>query len=186
MNSILDAQKDMRDAYFDGVPGVISSGVVWIMAGLAALILSPASGILVLIFGGALIFPVSVVLCKVLGRSGKHKKDNPLAFLAIEGTVWMLLSIPIAVGISLYKPEWFFPSMLMVIAGRYLTFNTLYGSRLFWLLSGFLIVSAIGLVIFHAPMYVSGLVGGLIELVFALVIYSRAIKVNTSITNSVS
>ena len=37
----------------------------------------------------------------------------------------MLLSIPVAVGLGLYNPAWFFPAMLLIIAGRYLTFATL-------------------------------------------------------------
>ncbi|MDN4501701.1 hypothetical protein QX776_04780 [Alteromonadaceae bacterium BrNp21-10] len=176
MHSIIEAQQDMRQAYFDGVPGVISSGSAWIVAGIVALLLTPVSGMLTLIFGGMLIFPVSVVICKMMGRSGKHQKDNPLASLAIEGTFWMLLSIPVAVGAAMYKIELFFPAMLMVIAGRYLTFNTLYGSKVYWVFSVFLALSAVALVFLNAPTYAGGLAGGVMELVFALVIYLRAIK----------
>lgn len=173
MNTIIDAQKDMRNAYFDGVPGVVSSGSVWLIAGIAALMFKPMTGILTLIFGGMLIFPLSVLLCKLLGRSGKHHKDNPLAALAIEGTFWMLLSIPVAVAASFYKLELFFPAMLMVIAGRYLTFNTLYGSRVFWVFSVCLVVAAMALVFLKSSVYVGGITGGLVELLFALVIYIR-------------
>lgn len=176
MNSINDAQQDMRDAYFWGVPGIISSGTVWMSAGLVALIVTPIAGILTLIFGGTLIFPLSVILCKALGRSGKHQKDNPLAPLAIEGTLWMLLSIPVAVGASFHKPEWFFPAMLLVIAGRYLTFSTMYGLRMFWAFGATLAAAAIALAMVNAPAYIGGVTGGLIEMIFAVLIYLRSKK----------
>lgn len=171
MTSISDTQLDMRNAYLFGVPGIICSGTVWIAAGLVSLIVSPVAGILTLIFGGTLIFPLSVALCKVFGRSGKHQKDNPLAPLALEGTVWMLLSIPVAVGASFHKLEWFFPAMLVVIAGRYLTFSTLYGLRVFWAFGGTLAIAAVVLAMLNAPIYVGGITGGLIEMAFALLIY---------------
>jgi len=130
MMSIADAQRDMREAYYGGSTGAVTSATAWLVAALVATFANPTAGILTLIIGGMLIFPASVVLCKVLGRSGKHSNGNPLAPLAIEGTIWMLLSIPVAIGAALYRVEWFFPAMLLVIAGRYFTFATLYGMRI--------------------------------------------------------
>lgn len=174
MITIVDAQADMRRAYYDGFPGVFSSGLIWIAAGLAAMLVSSTAGMLTLIFAGTLIFPLSVLLCKAFGRTGKHQADNPLASLAIEGTIWMLLSIPVAVLASFYKIELFFPAMLLVIAGRYLTFNTLYGMRIFWLLSALLVASALGLVFLSAPVISGAFCGGIIEMCFALLLFSRS------------
>lgn len=173
MGSVADFQKDMNNAYYFGIPGIISSGSIWLLAGLVSLFHSSHAGIATLIFGGTLIFPISVVLCKVLGRSGKHSKGNPLGPLAIEGTLWMLLSIPIALGAAFYKLEWFFPAMLLVIGGRYLTFNTIYGNRVFWVFGASLVTAAFILVILDTPVYVGGLAGGIIELLFAVVIFVR-------------
>lgn len=64
MNSIKDAQKDMRLAYFDGFPGVLTSGLVWLISGVMALMMSPKAGMLGLVLGGMLIFPLSLLLCK--------------------------------------------------------------------------------------------------------------------------
>ena len=171
MKTILDAQHDMRTAYFYGVPGIITSGSVWLIAGVVAYSIDSLTGILTLVFGGMFIFPISVVLCKVFGRSGKHEKDNPLAPLAIEGTFWMLLSIPVAAGAAFYKLEWFFPAMILVIAGRYLTFSTIYGMRLYWVFGAVLVLSALGLLILNAPVYLSAITGGVVELLFALLIF---------------
>lgn len=171
MNSISDAQSDMRIAYLNGAPGIITSGSAWLIAGIFAFSTGSKAGIMALIFGGMLIFPVSVLFCKVLGRTGKHSKDNPLAPLAIEGTLWMLLSIPVAIGVSLYKVEWFFPAMLLVIAGRYLTFSTLYGMRVYWAFSAALVIASFLLIRFDAPVFYGALSGAAIEFVFGLAIF---------------
>ncbi|UTF61826.1 hypothetical protein [Gilvimarinus sp. DA14] len=174
MNTVEDYQKDMNTGYYYGVPGVIASGSVWLLAGIVAFVHSANIGIATLVLGGTLIFPLSVLLCKALGRSGKHQPGNPLAPLAIEGTLWMLFSIPIAIGAAFYRPEWFFPAMMFVIGGRYLTFNTLYGNRVFWLFGVVLFAAGWLLLALQAPVYAGGIAGGAIELVFALLILLKA------------
>lgn len=129
-------------------------------------------GIAALVIGGTLIFPLSVLLCKLLGRSGKHQKNNPLAPLAIEGTFWMLLCIPVALGAAFHRLEWFFPAMILVIGGRYLTFKTLYGLKIFWVFAGALVAAGAGLIVINAPAHLSALAGGFIELLFAALIFS--------------
>lgn len=171
MDSVVAAQQDMRVGYLHGIPGIIASGSVWCVAGLVAWWITPMAGIVTLIVGGTVIFPLSLLLCKLVGAKGRHKKGNPLAPLAIEGTLWMLFSIPVAVAAAYHNPEWFFPSMMLVIAGRYFTFSTLYGMRIYWIFSVALIVG--GFVGFAAvlPVHLSALMGGGIELLFALIIY---------------
>lgn len=171
MDSVKEAQQDMRSAYYFGVPGVISSGTAWVVAGAIALFVNPKAGIFTLVFGGMLIFPVSIVLCKLVGRAGKHQKSNPLAPLAIEGTFWMLLSIPVAGAAALYRLDWFFPAMMLVIGGRYLTFATLYGMRVYWAFALGLVLAAFVLIFFNAAVYIGALTGGLVEWLFALVIF---------------
>lgn len=182
MNSILDAQSDMREAYFGGAPGIFASGTAWLAAALVALLVSPRAGILTLIFGGMLIFPASVLLCKAIGCTGKHSKDNPLAALAIEGTIWMLLSIPVAAGVAFFRPGWFFPAMLFVIAGRYLTFSTLYGRRIYWIFGGVLAVAGAGLVLLRAPAFAGALTGALVEYAFGAIVFITH-KSATNLTN---
>lgn len=119
------------------------------------------------------IFPVSVLLGKIIGCSGKHQKDNPLAPLSLEGTMWMLLSIPIAIGTAFYSPNWFFPAMLLIIGGRYLTFTTLYGLRLYWVLGVTLSVASFVLLALNAPAYVAALAGAFMECAFAVLLFVR-------------
>lgn len=168
-----EAQQDMRQAYYDGAAGVVVSATVWCVAALLAWQHSAGQAIAALLIGGMFIFPVSVGLAKLLGRSGAHSRDNPLAGLATSGTLWMLLAIPIAYAASLYKVEWFFPAMLLTIGGRYLTFSLLYGLRLYYLCGAALALAGIVVVLLRMPVTAGALAGALIEYGFGIYIMLR-------------
>lgn len=169
--SITEAQRDMRFAYFNGATGAVTSATAWLIAALVASFVSSTTGIVALIIGGMLIFPVSVLLCKAAGRPGKHSKGNPLAPLAIEGTIWMVISIPIAVGAAFHQAEWFFPAMLLVIGGRYFSFATLYGLRIYWAFGATLALAAVALLVLEAPVMSGAYTGALIEYAFGIALF---------------
>src|SRR5690606_40877650 len=116
------AQQDMRAGYGYGSTGVLSSGIVWLCSALTVMIYDVNTGIWTLIIGGMMIFPLSMLIGKLAGIPGKHDTSNPLGKSAMEGTVWMIMCIPMAYGLSMVRPEWFFQGMLLIIGGRYLTF----------------------------------------------------------------
>ncbi len=176
MNSIIDAQQDMREAYADGATGALASATAWLVAAVVTAFSGPEAGVVTLFFGGMLIFPASVLSSKAMGRSGQHSKDNPLGPLAIQGTIWMVLSIFIAVGISITRVEWFFPAMLLIIGGRYLTFVTLYGLRVYWVFGAALVAAGALLVILEAPAIAGAYAGALTEYAFGIAILVAAGK----------
>ena len=165
--SLKAAQHDMRVAYLGGAPGVFISGLVWATASGVARWISPHHAVWALFIGGVFIHPLAVLLLRILGRSGKHTPGNPLGALAMATTVWMIMMLPLAYGVSLLRPELFFPAMLFVIAGRYLCFQTLYGNRLYWIFGAVLAVAGYGLVRFNAPVVLGAAAGAAIEIVFA-------------------
>lgn len=165
-----DAQHDMRAAYICGAPGMLVSALVWLAAGCVALRVSAATSVLVLFVGGMFIHPVATVLCKLLGASGKHNSTNPLGGLAIEGVAWFLLCLPITYAVSRINVLWFFPAMLCVIGGRYFTFRTLYGLRIYWLCGAALALAAYLCAASKAPPHVGAFAGAAIEAAFALAI----------------
>ncbi len=61
--------------------------------------------------------------------------------------------------------------MLLVIAGRYLTFATLYGTRIYWVFGATLALSAVPMVILEAPTFTGAYVGALIEYVYGIAIF---------------
>lgn len=169
-DSLSLAQADMRSAYRDGGAGVLASSLAWLSAGIATLKASPQQAVWVLFIGGMAIHPVSTVLCKLFGSTGKHAKGNPLGVLAIATVFWLIFSLPLAYVVSLYRIEWFFPAMLLVIGGRYLTFHTLFGLRVYWILG--LALAAAGYLLGRmlATPTTSAFAGSAIELVFAIYI----------------
>ncbi len=175
---ISEAQQDMRESYYWGATGVLTSALAWCSAGFVSLLVSPANAVWALFIGGALIYPVSVMMDKLLGRGGKHDPSNPLGFLAMANTFWLIFCLPIAYAVSTANLAWFFPAMLLVIGGRYLTFATLFGLRTYWVLGICLAVAAWLLVQSGASPTLGAFTGSAIEFIFAISLFVMANKAN--------
>ena len=168
--TVAGAQKDMRTAYLGGVPGLFVSGTVWTIAGLVCLWKSPQDAVWALYAGGVLIHPVSSLLTRLLGRSGKHAAGNPFGMLAFATTIWMIMMLALAYGIALWRIELFFPAMLFVIGGRYLTFATVFGTKLFWVCGAVLGLAGYVLAMRHAAPVVGAFTGAAIEITFGCIL----------------
>jgi hypothetical protein len=169
--TIADAQREMRIAYFGGAPGMFTSAVVWLTAGIACLRTSAQQAVWALFVGGMLIHPVASLLNRALGRRAKHTPGNPFGALALASTFWLVLSLPLAYCVSLLRIEWFFPAMLFVIGGRYLTFSTIFGARIYWLCGGALVVAGYLLGRAQAAPAIAAFTGSAIEAGFAIAIF---------------
>jgi hypothetical protein len=163
------AQQNMCAAYLHGYPGVVVSGMVWLVSAFLALNVSPGKAVWALLVGGVFIHPISILLNKILGASGAHAPSNPLGRLAMEGTLFMIMCMPLAYLLSFQKVDWFFQGMLLIIGGRYLHFATLYGSKLYWVLGIGLGLAACLLFAMHAPSHTTLLVGAAMEIMFGVV-----------------
>lgn len=169
MSNLAALQKDMRQGYLWGATGVTTSGLVWLAAALVAYLDSPTRAIWTLFIGAAFIHPVSNAIARVLGAPGRHGPGNGLAKLAMESTVSMIMCLPLAYGLSLFRIEWFFPAVLMIIAGRYITFATIYGTPVYWLLAALLGGAAIVGFRLSLPPHASAFLGAAIEIAFGTV-----------------
>jgi len=168
--TIAGAQREMRDAYYGGALGMLTSAAVWLAASLVSVLYSSERAVWALFVGGMFIHPISVLLTKALGRAGKHGRDNPFGPLALASTFWMILCLPLAYAVSVLRIDWFFPAMLLVIGGRYLTFTTMYGLRTYWLCGGALAIAAYLLALVRASPTLGAATGGAIEAVFGIAI----------------
>ena len=54
-------QQEMRHAHYDGAPGILVSGLVWIAAALVCYQLGMNKAVWTLLIGGALIHPISLI-----------------------------------------------------------------------------------------------------------------------------
>jgi drug/metabolite transporter (DMT)-like permease len=163
-------QKDMRNAYLAGGTGILVSGIIWLVSGLYGKFLTKETSILIFFVGGMLIYPLGVFLAKLLKSSGKHQKNNPLAKLAIESTAILFIGLFIAYSTYQIQKLWFFPIVLMIIGVRYLVFQSIYGMKIYWILGLFLIVAGIVCVISNQPFHFGGIIGGVIELIFGVLV----------------
>ncbi len=169
--TIAGAQHEMRFAYYGGAPGMLTSAIVWLTAGIVSVVMSPDHAVWTLFIGGMLIHPASRLLLKALGRSGKHHPGNPLGSLALATTFWMILMLPLAYGVSRLRIEWFFPAMLFIIGGRYLTFSTLFGTWIYWFCGTALVLTGLALARANASPGFGAFAGAAIEGGFAPAIF---------------
>lgn len=165
-NTIDQAQTDMCKGYANGSIGIIISGLIWLTSAIVSIQFSAKQAIWTLLFGGVFIHPLSVLISKAMGLSGTHTNGNPFGNLAMEGTIFMLMCLPLAFRLSLQHSEWFFQAMLMIIGGRYLTFASIYGNRLYWILGTVLGVAAYLLFSFKVQSFSSAITGAIIEITF--------------------
>ena len=70
MNTLNDFQQDMRRGYLWGATGIMTSGVVWLTAGLVACVSLPQHAIWTLFIGASFIVPVSNLIDRALGAAG--------------------------------------------------------------------------------------------------------------------
>lgn len=168
------AQQDMRHAYLGGGPGMLASSIVWLAAGLATLHYGIRAGMWVLLGGGVLIHPLALLLTRLFKRPARHAPGNPLARVAMEGVAWMILSMLVALALGLLRADLFFPAMLLAIGGRYFSFATLYGDRIYWLVGLVLAITGWVLAAGGAHQAMGAFGGAAIELAFAVIIILRA------------
>jgi hypothetical protein len=129
---LAQAQADMRWAYWHGAFGVLCSALAWAIAAGVAALGKPQHAVWALLIGGMFIFPLSMAMARLAGRAGMHEKANPLGRLALVSTFGLMFGCALALGVATQKLEWFFPTMLLVIGGRYLVFTKVYGLRIYW------------------------------------------------------
>lgn len=177
---LAQAQADMRQAYWHGAFGVLSSALVWAVAAGVAALGKPQQAVWTLLIGGMFIFPLSLGLARLAGRTGMHEKTNPLGRLAMLSTVGLLVGCALALGVATRKLEWFFPTMLLVIGVRYFAFTKVYGLRIYW--SCGLALATAGLVlgaVLAAPspelkaagLFLGAATGAVIEALFGIALF---------------
>jgi hypothetical protein len=169
-----EQQKEMRHAHYDGAPGILVSGLVWIAATLVCYLVGLSQGVWTLLIGGAFIYPVSALVTKAMGRPAKTGKDNALNQLGMASTIWLILCCAMAYGLFLFMPVLFFPAMMVTIGSRYLVFASIYGRSIFWVMGGCLIAAgSLSVLAAMLPVVAAGL-GGLIEVLFAIFVFLTA------------
>jgi hypothetical protein len=167
--SIADAQADIRRAYVGGGPGILVSACVWCAAGLVEQTKGASDGFLALFFGGMLIFPLSILIARLIFRRAGESKSNPLSATALESTIVMIGGLFAAWLFLPFHAAYVFPLAAIAVGTHYAVFKTVYGERLLWLLGA--LITAVGLIDILARPIPGGVIFAVagLEAVFGLV-----------------
>ncbi len=173
--SIVEAQDDVRRLYAGGFYGQLVSAVVWLSAAAAAQWVSTGSGVVVLLLGGTLIFPLTWLVLRLTGRPASLPSGHPMAALAMQVAFTVPLGLLVVVALLAGRGELFFPASMVVVGAHYLPFVFLYGMRMFALLSMALVVPGLTFLVWlPVPPPLGGWVTGALLAVFAVLLRSSA------------
>ncbi|MCX7564543.1 hypothetical protein OS176_13530 [Xanthomonadaceae bacterium XH05] len=167
-------QSEIRREHYDGAPGVLTSALVWLIASAVCFFAGALQGVWALLIGGALIYPISALLARFWVKPKAAPTPNPLNQLAGASTVWLIACCVMAYGLYHLRSEMFFPAVMLAIGCRYTVFATVYGLKIYWVLGIALVAASFLSFFFWLAPPASALVGGLVELAFAIVIFRGA------------
>ena len=165
---VADAQREVRTVSMGGFVGQLVSGLIWLASAGLATWGSHASAVWTVVLGGFFIFPLTMLVLRLMGRPATLSKENPLGGLAMQIAFTIPLSLPLVAGASHSREQWFYPALMIVVGAHYLPFVFLYGMGMFAVLCGLLVTGAILLA--HVPDFaVGGWFTGALLVVFAFV-----------------
>ena len=167
------AQNDLAHAYAGGAPGVLVSGLVWLIAGTVWQLHGTTAAFAALFFGGMAIHPLGVLIERTAFKAPKTAIGRPLETLAIEATIPLFVGVLIAWVLLVRAPDLAIPVFAAIVGARYFLFRTMYGEIAYWALGGaILLVAALALFGIGLPLNLGFLVG-IIELIAAALILQR-------------
>lgn len=137
--NIADAQEETRTRFVGGFYGQLVSGVLWLASASLAVWSSPRAAIVTLVVGGFFIFPLTELLVRLGGERAVLSPSNSLRHLGMQVAFVLPLSMPLLLPVGLYRLNWFYPALMILLGAHYLPFVTLYGMRMFAALSALLV-----------------------------------------------
>lgn len=170
--TIAEAQADVRRVYRGGYSGPLVCAVLWAVANSTYDLVSPDAGMVVLFFGGMLIFPLSALILKVSTGRSFLPKGHPSTALAMQSAFTVPIGLTVAIALGSYEPSLFFPASLIIVGAHYLVFVTLYGMKAFaWLAGALVILGIVGIYLVPGIGAVSGWLGAAVFLIFTPILY---------------
>jgi hypothetical protein len=167
--TIREAQLQVRTRFVGGFYGQLVAGVLWLTSAGLAVWRGPRASIMMLVVGGFLIFPVAELLIRAVGQRAVVSSANALRSLGMQIAFTLPLSMPLLLPVGLYRLNWFFPAMMILLGAHYLPFVFLYGMRMFAVLAAFLVGGGILIAMyFSASISIGAWYTGTILLVFAV------------------
>ncbi len=177
---IHDAQQDVRSTFLGGFVGQLVSGGIWLVSAALATWGSPTGGIIALAAGGALIFPLTQLGLRLMGRPASLPAGHPMNALATQVAFVVPLHLPLVAAATLHRQEWFYPAFMVTVGAHYLPFIFLYGMWQFGVLAALLIGGGLVLALYGPPLFsLGGWITAALLVGFAFVgrrVASRAVR----------
>ncbi|MGH6696741.1 DUF7010 family protein [Sphingopyxis sp.] len=171
--SLTAAQQDLARAYASGAPGVLVSGLVWLIAGTVWQLHGTMAAFAALFIGGMAIHPLAVLIERIVFRGPKATIGKALETLAIEATIPLFVGVLVAWILLVRAPDLAIPVFAAIVGARYFLFRTMCGEMAYWVLGGaILLVAALALFGIALPVNLGFLVG-IVELIAAAWILRR-------------
>lgn len=165
---IRNAQREVRSVYIGGFWGQLVSAAVWLVSAALGAWGTPKASILAAVIGGFFIFPVTKLLLRLSGRRASTSRDNPFHWLGMQTALVLPFSMLLLFPVGLYRLNWFFPALMILVGAHYLPFASLYGMRMFLFLAGILIIEGTVIAMyFPHPFSLGAWSGGVTLFVFA-------------------
>jgi hypothetical protein len=167
---IKEAQREMRSAFLGGFVGQLIAGMIWAVSAGVSTWVTPRLGMAVLFFVSMLLFPLTQVILKLIGRPATLSKDNTLNQLGMQIAFTVPIGFILVGAATLYRENWFYPASMVVVGAHYLPFIFLYGMPQFGILAGLLIICGTGIGLLGSNAFtLGGWISAVILIVFAFI-----------------
>jgi Family of unknown function (DUF7010) len=164
---IKDAQREVRSGAIGGFWGQLLYSILYLVSAALGTWASPKASILAVVIGGFFVFPLMEMLLGLEGRP-RMSKENPFYWLCMQIAFVLPLSMLLLWPVGLYRLNWFFPALMILVGAHYLPFATSFGMRIFLFLAGSLIVEGVAIALYFSAWFSLGAwVTGLTLFVFA-------------------
>ena len=174
---ISEAQREVRSAFFGGFVGQLMAGVIWALSAAVSVWIAPRYGMAVLFFVSMMLFPLTTLILRAIGRTGTLSAGNTLKQLAMQVAFTVPIGFILVAAATLYRQHWFYPASMVIVGAHYLPFMFLYGMWQFGVLAVALIVGGVGLALYGPERFsLGGWVSAVVLVGFAFVVRSAILK----------
>lgn len=165
---IQDAQRETRSVYIGGFVGHLVLSAIWLVSAALGTWVTPKASIQAVVIGGFFSFPLVQLMLLLSGRRARVSRDNPFHWLGMQIAFVLPLSMLLLVPVGLYRLNWFFPALMILVGAHYLPFATSFGMRMFLFLAGILITAGVVIALYFSATFSLGAwVAGVVLFVFA-------------------
>src|SRR5262245_45936228 len=105
---ISEAQRDVRSGFLRGSLGQMVSGCLWLFSAALGTWMNVRFAIVALVLGGVLIFPLTTLTLRILGRRGALAPGNPMGQLATQVAFTIPLAVLVVLAATARNVNWFY------------------------------------------------------------------------------